>query len=91
MTLLLGLLIVAAWPASGLWVIGMFLGIDLIFSGTSLTMFALGLRNLAHAIRATSVGSLGTFEGRQAHQPGSWPFRIDRGNGKKRGREDGDR
>jgi uncharacterized membrane protein HdeD (DUF308 family) len=35
-TLVLGLLIVAEWPASGLWVIGMFLGIDLIFSGTSL-------------------------------------------------------
>jgi uncharacterized membrane protein HdeD (DUF308 family) len=70
-TLLLGLLIVAAWPASGLWVIGMFVGIDLLFSGTSLTMFAFGLRNLASASRDTSVGSPGTFEGRPAHQPGS--------------------
>ena len=70
-TLLLGLLIVAEWPASGLWIIGMFLGIDLIFSGISLTMFAFGLRNLTRASRDTSVGSPGTFEGRTAHQPGS--------------------
>lgn len=70
-TLLLGLLIVAEWPASGLLVIGMFLGIDLIFSGTSLIMFAFGLRSLAGAIDDTSVGSPAAFEGRQAHQPGS--------------------
>ena len=69
-TLLLGLLIVAEWPASGLWVIGMFLGIDLVFSGTSLIMFSFGLRNLARAIRDISVGSPGTFEGRQVHQQG---------------------
>ncbi len=70
-TLLLGLLIVAEWPASGLWVIGMFLGIDLLFSGTSLIMFAFGLRNLARASRDTTAGSPGTLEGSQAHQLGS--------------------
>lgn len=70
-TLLLGLLIVGEWPASGLWIIGMFLGIDLLFSGTSLIMFAFGLRNLAGATRDTTAGSPGTFEGRHAHQPGS--------------------
>ena len=70
-TLLLGLLIVADWPASGYWVIGMFLGIDLIFSGTSLIMFAFGLRNFAGAIRDRSVDSPGHFEGRQVRQPGS--------------------
>lgn len=66
-TLLLGLLIVAEWPASGLWVIGMFLGIDLLFSGTSLIMFAFGLRNLAGTTRDTTAGSPGTLEGRPAH------------------------
>ena len=63
----LGLLIVAEWPASGLWVIGMFLGIDLLFSGTSLIMFAFGLRNLAGTTRDTTAGSPGTLEGRPAH------------------------
>ena len=29
-TLVLGLLVLAEWPASGLWVIGLFIGIDLI-------------------------------------------------------------
>ncbi|MDF7670659.1 HdeD family acid-resistance protein [Orbaceae bacterium ESL0721] len=32
-TLLLGILIIAGWPANSLWVLGMFLGIDLIFQG----------------------------------------------------------
>ncbi|MEX0940211.1 MAG: DUF308 domain-containing protein [Candidatus Babeliales bacterium] len=32
-TLILGILIWLQWPYSGLWVIGMFLGIDLIFTG----------------------------------------------------------
>jgi acyl dehydratase len=32
-TIVLGLMILAQWPASGLWVIGLFVGIDLIFYG----------------------------------------------------------
>jgi uncharacterized membrane protein HdeD (DUF308 family) len=44
--LILGLLIWNQWPASGLWVIGMFVGIDLIFRGWSYVMFALALRSL---------------------------------------------
>ena len=32
-TLALGLLVLAEWPGSGLWVIGLFVGIDLIFYG----------------------------------------------------------
>lgn len=35
-SLLLGILIVAHWPSSALWVIGTFIGIDLIFYGFSL-------------------------------------------------------
>jgi uncharacterized membrane protein HdeD (DUF308 family) len=40
----LGGLIIAQWPASGLWVIGLFIGIDLIFFGWAWIAFALGLR-----------------------------------------------
>lgn len=43
-TLGLGLLILAQWPSSALWVIGMFLGIDLIVSGISFIMYSLRLR-----------------------------------------------
>jgi uncharacterized membrane protein HdeD (DUF308 family) len=41
---LLGLLVLAQWPASGLWVIGLFLGIDLIFHGFAWIAVALCLR-----------------------------------------------
>ena len=44
--LLLGILLWAQWPLSGLWAIGMFIGIDLIFSGWSSVMLALAARQL---------------------------------------------
>jgi len=40
----LGLLVLAQWPASGLWVIGLFIGIDLFFYGAAWIAIALGLR-----------------------------------------------
>jgi uncharacterized membrane protein HdeD (DUF308 family) len=43
-TFILGLLVLAQWPASGLWVIGLFVGIDLIFFGLTWIALALGLR-----------------------------------------------
>jgi uncharacterized membrane protein HdeD (DUF308 family) len=42
---MLGMLIYKDWPLSGLWVIGLFIGIDLIFNGCAWVMLALGLRN----------------------------------------------
>jgi uncharacterized membrane protein HdeD (DUF308 family) len=45
-TLVLGLLVFAQWPASGLWVIGLFVGIDLIFYGCAWIALALGLRTM---------------------------------------------
>jgi uncharacterized membrane protein HdeD (DUF308 family) len=47
-TLLLGILIWAEWPVSGLWVIGMFVGIEMILSGWSWVMLALAARRLAY-------------------------------------------
>src|SRR5205807_499956 len=47
-TLLLGLLIAARWPTDSLWVLGMFLGIDLLFTGVALVSWGLRLRP-AHA------------------------------------------
>ncbi|HVA45836.1 MAG TPA: DUF308 domain-containing protein [Pirellulales bacterium] len=43
-TLLLGLLIYKHWPYDGLWVIGLFVGIDMIFNGWAWIMLSLGLR-----------------------------------------------
>ena len=43
-TFVLGLLVLAQWPVSGLWVIGFFIGIDLIFYGAAWIALALGLR-----------------------------------------------
>ncbi len=44
--LLLGIAIWQQWPLSGLWVIGLFLGIDMVFNGWSLVMLGLAARNL---------------------------------------------
>jgi uncharacterized membrane protein HdeD (DUF308 family) len=43
-TFILGVLVLAQWPVSGLWVIGLFIGIDLIFYGGAWIALALGLR-----------------------------------------------
>jgi len=45
-TFVLGALILVQWPASGLWVIGLFLGIDLIFYGCAWIALAFGLRTI---------------------------------------------
>jgi uncharacterized membrane protein HdeD (DUF308 family) len=44
--LLLGIAIWRQWPVAGLWVIGLFVGIDMIFNGWSLVMLALAAKKL---------------------------------------------
>ena len=44
LSVILGLMIWAKWPASGLWVIGLLIGIQLLFTGWSLVMLALAAR-----------------------------------------------
>ena len=46
-TVALGVIIAAEWPVSAVWVIGTFVGIDLILDGWSLIMAGLGARGLA--------------------------------------------
>jgi len=46
-TLLLGLLIYKEWPTSGLWFIGLYIGIDMILNGWSMIALAIALRNCA--------------------------------------------
>jgi uncharacterized membrane protein HdeD (DUF308 family) len=45
-TLVLGIMIWAQWPESSLWVVGLFIGIDLIFNGWSLVMLSLAARSV---------------------------------------------
>jgi len=44
--LALGILIWQQWPASGLWVIGLFVGIDLIYTGWTWVILSLALKDL---------------------------------------------
>jgi len=43
-TFVLGIMIWSEWPISGIWVIGTFIGIDLIFDGWSLVMTGMAAR-----------------------------------------------
>jgi uncharacterized membrane protein HdeD (DUF308 family) len=46
---LLGVLIWSGWPGSSLWVIGLFVGIDMLVTGWTWVILALGLRTLPEA------------------------------------------
>jgi uncharacterized membrane protein HdeD (DUF308 family) len=46
-TLLVGLIILAHWPVSSLFVLGIFLGVDLVFAGASWIGIGLALRKRA--------------------------------------------
>jgi uncharacterized membrane protein HdeD (DUF308 family) len=48
-TLLLGLVILAHWPVSSLYILGLFLGIDLVIAGAGWIGLGLGLRSHGHA------------------------------------------
>ncbi len=51
-TLFLGVLIWRHWPGDGLWVIGVLVGIELVFCGWSLVMLGLAVRSLAKSVPA---------------------------------------
>ena len=51
---LLGISIWQKWPFSGLWVIGLFVGIEILFNGTTLLALGLSVRNLQGNDAATS-------------------------------------
>jgi uncharacterized membrane protein HdeD (DUF308 family) len=47
--LILGFLILNGWPEASLWVIGLFVGIDLVFQGWSSIVLALSVRTYSRA------------------------------------------
>jgi uncharacterized membrane protein HdeD (DUF308 family) len=54
-SLALGLLILARWPSSALWVVGLFIGIDLLASGISSIAYSLRLRKACKLKEHTQV------------------------------------
>jgi uncharacterized membrane protein HdeD (DUF308 family) len=50
--MVLGFMILAQWPVSGFWVIGLFVAIEMIFSGWSYIIIALGARQIGKHIAA---------------------------------------
>lgn len=45
LSIVLGILILGSWPSSSEWVIGLLVGIDLLFAGMTMVMLALAARN----------------------------------------------
>jgi uncharacterized membrane protein HdeD (DUF308 family) len=45
-TLALGIMIWRRWPLSGLWVIGLFVGIEMLLYGWSLVMLAIAAKKM---------------------------------------------
>jgi len=52
-TLVLGFMIWNRWPSSSLWVIGTFVGISMVMTGTTRLMMALAVRKLASHLSDT--------------------------------------
>jgi uncharacterized membrane protein HdeD (DUF308 family) len=46
LSVILGILIIKEWPTTGLWVIGMLLGVDLVFAGWTWIMLSLSAKNM---------------------------------------------
>jgi uncharacterized membrane protein HdeD (DUF308 family) len=45
-TFVLGVIIAAGWPATSLWTIGLFVGVDLVFAGVTFIMLAMEVQRL---------------------------------------------
>jgi uncharacterized membrane protein HdeD (DUF308 family) len=53
--LVLGIMIWQQWPVSGLWVIGLFVGIDLMFTGWTWVMLALAVKKVGPRTQPSST------------------------------------
>jgi uncharacterized membrane protein HdeD (DUF308 family) len=49
LAILLGVFLMMSWPLGGMWAIGVFIGIELLFSGVTVLMFGGDLRSAAKA------------------------------------------
>ena len=65
LSVVLGIIIINEWPQSGLWVIGLFVAIEMLFAGWSQVMIALPQKIIP------SRTLLPLLDSRNAYQPGS--------------------
>jgi uncharacterized membrane protein HdeD (DUF308 family) len=49
LAILLGILLMKGWPLTGMWAIGVFIGIELLFTGITVLLFGGDMRNAAKA------------------------------------------
>jgi uncharacterized membrane protein HdeD (DUF308 family) len=54
LSVVLGVMIINEWPQSGLWVIGLFVAIEILFAGWSQIMIALAAKNYTAKDAATA-------------------------------------
>ncbi len=54
LALLLGILIWRQWPLSGLWAVGILVGVDLLMTGTAMVVLALTMRKVVAAAESAS-------------------------------------
>jgi hypothetical protein len=70
-TFLLGLIILAHWPVSSLYILGLFLGLDLVFAGVGWISVGIGLKSLAFEAEHEAGRAEGYAAGRKAgHEAG---------------------
>jgi uncharacterized membrane protein HdeD (DUF308 family) len=90
-TLLLGLIILAHWPVSGLYILGLFLGIDLVFAGVGWIGVGVSLKSLAFEGEHEAGHAEGYEAGRKAgHETGrAEGYEAGRKAGHEAGRAEG--
>jgi uncharacterized membrane protein HdeD (DUF308 family) len=64
-TFLLGVIILAHWPVSSLYILGLLLGIDLVFAGVGWIGLGIGLKGLADEANQRAGREVGRVEGRE--------------------------
>jgi len=65
-TFLLGFIILIHWPVSSLYILGLFLGIDLVFAGAGWIGVGIGLQGRAYEARQKAEHEAGYAEGHEA-------------------------
>lgn len=55
-TFFLGIMISRQWPVSGTWVIGLFVGINMILNGWSLVMLSIAVKNMPDSEEGEAAG-----------------------------------
>lgn len=49
-SVVLGLLVTASWPASALWVLGVYVGVDMIITGWTLVIASMAIKNMSQDV-----------------------------------------